>query len=108
MQLETNMSLLILNQVWRQRSTLLGFKCVYWNKVGWARKTVKSIYLLEEEDTAVFFFWISFELPAALLIINETIHFYSLGGEPKNSWFGFSFQISSLEKDHASSKDEPL
>lgn len=37
------------------------------------------------------FFQISCELPAAVLIINETIHFYSLGGEPKNSWFGFHF-----------------
>lgn len=54
MQLGSYASLLVLEQVWGQRSTLLGFKCVYWNKVLRAQKTVKPIYLLEEGDTAVF------------------------------------------------------
>lgn len=54
MQLGSNASLLTLEEVWRQKSTLLGFKCVNWNKVVQAQKAVKPIYLLEEGDTAVF------------------------------------------------------
>lgn len=88
MQLGSNASLPILEQVWRQRSTLLGLKCVYRNKVVRAQKTVK---FAGGGRHCSIFFQISCELPAAALIINETIHFYSLGGEPKNAWFGFHF-----------------
>lgn len=52
---------------------------------------------------------IYFEPPAIVLIINESIRFCILGGEPKNHVFGFiSLQLKSLEKNYASSKDEPL